>query len=212
MNYKIKKINNEIIIIVVPDQYDRAMLFFKVQEFYESANKNFKDSKFSVWDYFKWYGKKYKTGCFSYPKDFTGFNLPLIVAKKCYEINKIETPYDEKMIEIINKFFINGEKKYLIGVDSLKTSTYKHEMAHAFYYTNIKYKNEMDDITKKIPKKEKNKLAKNLLKLGYCKSVVDDEIQAYLSTERDSRIATGIKEKNKLHKKYNNLFKKYWNL
>jgi len=33
---------------------------------------------------------------------------------------------------------------YLIGADTLKSSTMNHEIAHGLYYTNLKYKVEMD--------------------------------------------------------------------
>lgn len=209
MKYKLKEIAPKIFAVIVPDRYDRAMLFCRVQEFYESAGVKFKDSKFSVWDYFKWYSNKYKTGCFSYPKDFVGFNLPLIVAKKCYSMNDIETPYDKEMHKIIDKLFVNGERQYLIGVDSLKTSTFAHELAHGLYYTDIEYANSMNEITRLIPKSTLRKFKKNLRTIGYCRDVMDDEIQAYMATEINKKITKGILNKKQIHEKYRKVFKKY---
>lgn len=211
MKYQLKQITPKIIAVIIKNQYDRAMLFCRVQEFYESAGGAlFKDSKFSIWDYFKWYSEKYKQRCFSYTKDFTGFNLPLIVAKKCYEFNDIESPYDRTMKNIIDELWTNnGDGKYLIGVDSLKNSTFDHELAHAFYYTNLEYKQKMDTLTKKLSRANILKFKKNLFSLGYCKSVLKDEIQAYMSTEINKRITKGILNKKRIHQNYKLIFKKY---
>lgn len=209
MKYKIKEIHPDIIAVVIPDNYERAMMFFRVQEFYESPKKEFKDNKFSVWDYFKWYSEKWGEGCFSYPKDYVGYNLPLVVAKKCYQTNNPETPYDLEMIKIIDSLFENGRKKYLIGVDDLKNSTFNHELAHGLYYTNIDYKNEMDSAVGRISKSNIRKFKKNLKNLGYCSSVFKDEVQAYMATEINKKITNGITSKKKLHLLFKAIFKKY---
>lgn len=204
---KIKKITDNIVAIIVPENYERAMLFCRVQEFYESPKSQFRNKKFCIWDYFRWYSKK--TGCFSYPKDFVGFNLPLIVAKKCYEINDVQTPYDHKMKEIVDSLWVNGKKMYLIGVDSLSNSTFDHELAHGLYYCDFSYKENMDELTENLSNNTLKSFKKNLKEMGYCNSVLNDEIQAYMSTEINKKITKGISSKNALHKKYKAVFKKY---
>jgi hypothetical protein len=207
MKYKIKEIMPNIFAVVVPDHYERAMLFFRVQEFYESPSKKFRDNNFSVWDYFRWYAED--KGCFSYPSDFVGFNLPLIVAKKCYDVNCVETPYDVMMKEIVDGLFVNGTRQYIIGLDSLKNKTFDHELAHALYYTDMKYKGQMDEITSSISKSNMSKFKKNLRQIGYCSAVTKDEIQAYMATEISKKAAKGVVNKKKLHQRYKSVFKKY---
>lgn len=209
MKYKIKEIKPDIFAVVVKDDYERAMLFCRVQEFYESPGIFFRDKKFSIWDYYRWYSKE-GSGSFSYPKDFVGFNLPLVVAKKCYEINELETPYDIEMYKIVNSLYKSGRRSYLIGVDSLKNSTFRHEMAHALYYSNLEYKSEMDDLTRGLSEFNISKFKKNLKSMGYCSSVLKDEIQAYMSTEVNKKVARGIKNKKLLHQKYKFVLKKYF--
>jgi hypothetical protein len=210
MKYKLKQITPKITAVVIKNQYDRAMLFCRVQEFYESAGNSFRDKKFSIWNYFKWYSDKYKKGCFSYTIDYTGFNLPLIVAKKCYEINSVESPYDELMKKITDDLWENiGEGRYLIGVDSLKNSTFDHELAHALYYTDREYRLEMDSLTSKMNKNNIKRYKKNLSALGYCSSVFKDEIQAYMSTEVNKKITRGTTNAKKIHQLYKSIFKKY---
>ena len=109
MKYKIKEIRPNIFAVVVKDDYERAMLFCRVQEFYESPRSSFRDKKFSIWDYFKWYSKE-NFGSFSYPNDFVGFNFPLVVAKKCYEMNELETPYDIEMKKIVDDLYDDGKR------------------------------------------------------------------------------------------------------
>ena len=207
MKIKHKEVRTNVIALAIPDNYDRAMLFIRAQEFYESPCKRFKNNKFSIWDYARWYSRK--TGCFSYPKDFVGFNLPLVVAKKCYDVNDMETPYDLEMRDLVNELFVNGTKQYLIGAESFKGSTFDHELAHALYYTDIEYKNEMDDLTKELSKKSLGVFRKNLRRIGYNSSVVRDEIQAYMGTEINEKICKCVADKKELHKKYRRVFRRY---
>lgn len=206
---KVKEILPEVFAVVVPDNYERAMLFLRVQEFYESPYKNIRQSKFSIWDYFSLYARDMGEGCFSYPSDFSGFNLPLIVAKKCYELNDIETPYDVKMNEIVEKKFVNGRRQYLIGVGSLSDSTFRHELAHALYYTNANYRCEMDDLTNSLSQSNYAKFKKNLTQIGYFPGVFKDEIQAYMSEESDSKASKGVADRKTIHQRYKKVFKKY---
>lgn len=207
MKYRIKEIRPEIFAVFVKEKYERAMLFCRVQEFYESPGKSFRNCEFSMWDYFRWYSKK--SGCFSYPKDFSGFNLPLVVAKKCYELNECETPYDITMKRIVDDLFVNGKRQYLIGVEKADDSLFEHELAHGLYYTDMGYKVEMDEITGSLSKSVLARLKKNLKEIGYCSGVVKDEIQAYFSTENEPVIGKGVRGKRKMHKQYKAVFKKY---
>lgn len=209
LEVKIKEIVSDVFAVVVPDNYERAMLFLRVQEFYESPYKKIRQGRFSIWDYFSMYSKDMGKGCFSYPSDFSGFNLPLIVAKKCYELNDPETPYDVRMMEIVEKIFVNGKRQYLVGVGSLSDSTFRHELAHALYYTNEEYRTEMDELTDSLSRSDFQKFKMNLKQIGYFPGVFKDEIQAYMSTEQEGRASKGVAGRKKLHQSYKKVFKKY---
>jgi hypothetical protein len=208
IKYKIRAIRPEVFVVVVPDDYDRGMLFWRVQEFYESPCRKFRGSSFSIWDYAKWYSRKYG-GSFSYPADFVGFNLPLVVAKKCYEVNEFETPYDREMRAIVESLFVNGERQYIIGTDSLKGDTFDHEMAHAMYYADMEYRSEMDSLTGSLPKSASARLKRNIRKIGYHTAVVKDEIQAYMSTEVSDRVCRGVRGKREIHRRYRKVFRRF---
>lgn len=206
IQYTLKEVAPKIFAVVVPNDYDRAMLFCRAQEFYESDNSLFNGQDFSIWDYMKWYSDKNK-GLFTYPKDWNGFNIPFSVALNCIIGTEEETPYDNIMQEILDKILLteNYYGSYIIGTKLDNGLTFKHEMAHALYYTNEEYKNIVDKLTSEIPLKYYNIMVINLLNLGYDKSVINDEIQAYISTNYNHKYFNNgveIGMLKELHKKY----------
>lgn len=204
IKYEIKEVATDIFAVTVPEKYDLAMLFCRVQEFYESPNKKIRNKKFSIWEYYDWYSKKH-SGCFSYPKDWSGFNLPIKIANLCYKLNKIETPYDFLFLKILKEIKIKDG--YLIGINKIGTKTYWHEFCHGLYYTNKIYKKKMDELTKSLPSEYKKKISKNLKEIGYCRSVIMDEIQAYMATEVNKTITKKISSKKKIHNQYKKILK-----
>jgi hypothetical protein len=214
IKYKIKPVKLNVFAVVVPDDYDRAMLFCRAQEYYESPNKKFRGKDFSIWDYMKWYNNQYGRG-FSYGADWSGFNIPFDIVWNCYQSNDMETPYDEIMWDILgeidNKMDIN-KKAYIIGVDSLDSETFNHEVAHGLYYTNKQYKELMDEVTLTISTKNYQTFRNNLIEMGYTDSVINDEIQAYLSTNwKNRKFMNGVssQECKELHKQYKNIFSNF---
>lgn len=180
VKYQIKEVKPDIYAVIVKDKYDRAMLFCRAQEYYESPNRKFRGKVFSIWDYMKWYHEQYKSG-FSYGRDWSGFNIPLKVIHECYnKLGKHETPYDLEMDRILLKLKSASSNSYVIGCGVTKGDTFDHEVRHALYYTNKEYKKQMDSLTKGLPKKYYNVFASNLMQMGYAKKVINDEIQAYL--------------------------------
>lgn len=189
INYTLKEVRPNIFAVIVPDDYDRAMLFCRVQEFYESDSELFKEQDFSIWDYMKWYSAKNK-GVFTYTKDWDGFNIPFKVVLNCMVGNKEATPYDKVMEDIIDQILLteNPADAYIIGVKSDKSQTFKHELCHALYHTNISYKTKADNITNdEMNVSIYDALYYNLIEIGYDESVINDEIQAYMMTNYKSK-------------------------
>ena len=206
VKYKIKKVKPNVFAIIVKDKYDRAMLFCRAQEYYESPSKKFRGKNFSIWDYMKWYHDQYKFG-FSYGRDWSGFNIPLKVVRECYnKLTKPETPYDKVMDEILNKLKLQGPEGYLIGAKDTEGETFKHEVCHALYHTDKNYKKQMDALTHGLPKKYYNIFASNLVQMGYTTKVVDDEIQAYLQYGYEElKFGTGVDID--VRKEYSNIYR-----
>ena len=183
IKYKINEVKPKVFAVVIEDRYDRAMTFLRVQEFYESPNKKFRGKNFNIWDYIKWYSEEYGKG-FTYGTDWSGFNVPLETAYKCYDtLNDRYTDYDDVMESIIHKLYeLNGDDAdgYIIGAGNTDGDTFKHEVCHGLYYINPNYKATADAVTALIHNENYNIFEKNLLEMGYTELVIKDEIQAYL--------------------------------
>ena len=75
LNYTLQEVKPNVFVVLLEDNYNLPMLFCRVQEFYESPNEDFRNKKFSIWEYMEWYSKSNK-GSFTYPSDWAGFNIP----------------------------------------------------------------------------------------------------------------------------------------
>lgn len=220
IDYKIEEVKPNIFAVVVPDRYHRAMLFCRVQEFYESPNPQFRGKNFSIWDYIEWYSREHNN-TFTYTSDWSGFNIPLKTAWDCFEkLREFETPYDEVMNNIIRtielKMFYKKNTRnwnaYIIGAGSTEGDTFQHEICHGLYATNKQYKQLVDEVTETIEWQDYFQFGKNLLDMGYTTGVVPDEIQAYLAFGHDYKPFTkGVTKKvcNELHKQYINIFNNF---
>lgn len=187
LNGTVKELRPNIFALSVADDYDRCMLFCRYQEFYESPYKEIRGKYFSLEKLMKVYKDKWKKDTFTYPIDWTGFNIPSNVLSKA--ISTFGLPaneYDQIMRQIVSYC----EKKakdgtwYLIGAESFDSKTMDHEIAHGLYYTNKEYKKECSRLIKQIKPDHYEKLRKKLVKMGYndTKKIIDDEIQAFMST------------------------------
>ena len=192
IKYKIKEVKPNVFAVIVKDPYDRAMLFCRAQEYYESPNKKFRGKPFSIWDYMKWYSLKQRHG-FTYGVDWSGFNIPFDVMWECMEnqnnLPDWETPYDGYMWEIlvkIDNIRDQNKKCYVIGAGDTNGWTFQHEVCHGLWYTNPQYKKAAKLVLNAIDPNHYVIFRKNLLDMGYTDKVIDDEIQAYLCFGHDS--------------------------
>ena len=218
IDYKIEEVRPNVFAVIVKDHYHRAMLLLRVQEFYESPNPEFRGKNFNIWDYIEWYSRRNKD-VFTYTFDWGGFNIPLEVAYNCYDtLTDSYTPYDEVMENIIHQIYeLNSDDAdgYIIGAPSKDDDTFEHEVCHGLYATNKQYRELVNEVTIAIPLKDYQKFRNNLFKMGYNGIVIDDEIQAYLSTNYDySKFSKGVSRKlcKELHKQYKQIFNLYENI
>ena len=185
IDYKIEEVLPKVFALIIKDDYDRAMTFCRAQEFYESPCTKFRGKVFDIFDFMKWYSQTYKKG-FSYTNDWAGFNIPVITVWNCYRKKLPQiTPYDKIMLDAIKVIEddLLGLNGYLIGTKNTTDDVFKHEVCHALFYLNKIYKN-LALLTVESIKKEHFKIfEKNLLKMGYTKKVVKDEIQAFLTIQ-----------------------------
>ena len=189
---KVKEIKPFIYCVEVDDDYDRAMLFCRYQEFYESPYKKFRGKRFTWMEYMRHYKLAWKKKTFTYPDDWSGYNIPSNVMDKANNIFYKDTEYDVIMNDIYFYCAIDSQNKnngtkcnwYLIGASSKDKGTTNHEIAHGLYFTNEDYKKNVTKLIKNIKPTHYEKLKKKLIKMGYVddKKIIDDEIHAFMST------------------------------
>jgi hypothetical protein len=119
--------------------------------------------------------------------------------------------YDHIMTEIIHHCIDESNHKpwYLIGADKTGSATMNHEIAHGLYYTNMKYKSEMDNLINAIESRVYKDFKKLLIKQGYANDdvIINDEIQAYMSTGK--LLSWSNRDYEKYTKDFVKVFKKY---
>jgi len=215
----VKEIVPRIYCATVDDDYDRAMLFCRYQEFYESPYKKFRNKPFTWMQYMKHYKDAWKKRVFTYPDDWSGYNIPGNVVEKANNVFYKQTEYDHIMNDIYFYCEIDSQNKndgtrcdwYLIGASTKDKGTLNHEIAHGLYFTNKEYKKKVNELINNIKPIHYEKLKKKLIKMGYVddKKIIDDEIQAFMSTGLYNGMET--KELKVYEKEFKNNFKKFNN-
>jgi hypothetical protein len=179
-------------------QYDAAMHFIRYQEYYESPK--FRKKIFSIAEYMRWYSETYGKGAFTYPKDWTGFNVPSWALKEVRYSANVMLAMDERREDVFMNCIIDAicEKEgdnpfYFIGT-SLEgekeegKNLLDHEIAHALYYVSPEYRAPMNQLLtawgdgEKFETKEYTKGLKVLGEMGYHQQTALDEMQAYCAT------------------------------
>lgn len=190
IKYSLTKLENNLFAIVVPNDYDRAMLFLRVQEFSDSPR--YKGKSFKLLDFMKWYAEETDEG-FTYAIDWAGFNVSYESAIDCYRKTQksVLTRYDYLFLRILKRIAQQigslKAKAYIIGVDALNSYTMYHERYHAMYYLDDEYQKNVNEAIQRIPKRVYERLAENLKQIGYSKDkyTINNEIQSYLRGRDD---------------------------
>jgi hypothetical protein len=212
VNYSLIEIAPKIYAVVAPDDYERAMLFCRAQEYYESPFPEFRGKDFCIFEYMNHYRKDRGLNHFSYTADWGGYNLPSSTLENC--MKGLEdwkmSPYDHEMDNIIwhIRNYQKSGKFYLVGVDKIESRTMDHELAHGFFYTSKEYKTEILELVLALKSSVYDGFESYLLQMGYDKSVITDEIQAYLSTGMMATMAK-IRGSLSVAKNFERVFKKY---
>ncbi len=205
--FEVKKVYPGVYLILFKDHYQLCMHFVRFQERYESPK--FKGQNFELVDLMEWYSKKYGNGLFTYPKDWAGFNLPgsVILGSQILD----ESRYDRLMKSIAEYCLAdNGGDSgfYIIGARSSdKIQVVKHEIAHAFFFVDEKYRDDMTKLVDELPLSFRQKFTEVLASRCYDSSVFVDEIQAYMATG----LLSGVEDKSKkLRAPFTKLFNSYF--
>lgn len=110
-----------------------------------------------------------------------GHNFPIVKGLEFFNQKKVSD--SEKYIQgILSK----TKMKYCIAYIKGDIQTKKHEISHAKFYLDEKYRIKVMNIWESLNNKQKNNVCNMLQKMGYDDSVFIDEFQAYLFTERNN--------------------------
>jgi len=160
--------------IKFPNQYELTSTFLRFQEYYESPE--FHNKVFTHEEYFDWYAQEY--GKMTYFEDWNGFNLPDYVF-----IKFLRGDFDplwkreQKLLNLILQYI--DESFYVIG--TWCDGYLDHEIVHGLYYTNKKYKKQVDLLIQHTDEDIRKPLEQSILQ-HYDKSVLIDEANAYILT------------------------------
>lgn len=193
-----KQIFNSVLISASSTE-ELAEAFMRFQEYYE--NPFWQDKIFTVGQFKEWYSKKY--GADTYKSDWHGFNIP---SEALEPFKKgLFDPLTKLENKLLNFFRYRNDKFYIIGAN--EDDILKHELCHVLYYSDDRYKKEINKIL--LSYKKEIKVAENhLIKKGYSKKVILDEIQAYIldgNYFEENKVRLPEKLKNDINK----IFLKY---
>lgn len=199
LNCKIQPYNS--VWVWADSQEELGLTFMRFQEHYESPNPDFKNKVFTMGQLKRWYSETY--GANNYQTTWVGFNFP----------SKVLEPFKQGLFDpltveenrLLELFRYRSDDFYIIGAQN--NNILRHELAHALYASNEKYRKEINEFFIK----NKSKLTKSnkyILSKGYCKDVLNDELQAYITDNDDNELInitcpTVISGINKIFNKYN---------
>lgn len=173
--FKVKKLA-EGLILVEAEQRDLTRAFVRIEEFYESPY--FKGKVFTLEEFKAWY-RKFKGSRFSYFTDWSGFNIPSHVWRRFFNGSfQPLSSHEAKLYQKVQKLVGDKSDFYVIGICGVqREETLLHELVHALFFLSPEYKKAVREILKN---KNLTPLKTYLLSVGYSKSVLVDEINAYL--------------------------------
>jgi hypothetical protein len=113
-------------------------------------------------------------------------------------------PLVDEEKNLLELFRYRDDDYYIIGAQN--NSVLRHELAHALYSHNMKYKQAIDSYISQN-KKFLTKTSKYILDKGYCKEVLNDELQAYITDNDDEFIISNtpnriLQDINSIHRKF----------
>lgn len=202
MKMSIKEISPKVYLLTFDTQYELCMTFVRIQEFYESPE--FRNKYFELEEYMDWWAKNYGNGSFDYPSRWSGFNVPgHIICKWIEKVERNNGVFRDKERKLLDRILSRTDKTtapcfdfdaeydslrdvYVIAVHredgGVSEQDISHELAHAFYTLHSDYRESCNSLLEEIPVEVGSGAMTRLLRMGYAKEVLKDELQAYFST------------------------------
>jgi len=176
MKVELRELESNVYFLKFDNQYELTVTMLRFQEFYESAYPNIQYKYFTLEDYMDTYAAD--QGNFTYCSDWNGFNIPSKSLMSFLEVYRGKLRDKEiQVIELLTDAILSGEKFYVIA--GCEDKVIVHEMAHALYYVNEEYRENMDTLLASLPKELMKRFTDALTEVTYSPLVHMDEVQAY---------------------------------
>ena len=169
------KLAERIFLVKFDTQYALASTFLRIQEHYESSR--FRSRVFTLEEFMDWYAAEF--GAFTYFEDWSGFNVPSEAFDAFFK-GRFD-PLLRKERRLLAMFRREKQPFYVIGLSS--NEDLKHELAHALFHTRPAYKKAVQAAMRDY---DTSAIEKRLAAMGYHKSVLPDEVHAYLVSPEDA--------------------------
>jgi hypothetical protein len=187
--FSLRKLADSIYHLHFSNKYDLGMTFLRYQEYYESPR--FRHKAFTIAEYMAWYVKSGEHKSFTYPADWSGYNIPLDEIEQCMVMAQGEGDWNhhdslmEGIVEMIRAECTEGG--YLIGTsDETGEDVLQHEFGHALFNTDWHYKHVIVTKWEGINGTQVWQQARKILQdRGYNDEVILDEAQAYCLGGKD---------------------------
>lgn len=171
------------------DHYHLCMTYARYSESHENDDPRWRELPVNMQDFHEYYSRIGKELTFTYPEDWAGFNLTdeiiiNAIRRGIPDLNK----WDQVLLTIFGVCVAEypGQKFSLLGISrpmmEYDPEVYDHELAHALYYTDEKYKRRMDRLFNQLPLDKKDTVLQILKQWDYGQECLVDETQAYLAT------------------------------
>src|SRR5688572_21180087 len=163
-----------IYIVRFDSQYALASTFLRIQEHYESSR--FRGRVFTLEDYMDWYATRF--GAFTYYTDWSGFNVPS-TALAPFSSGRFD-PLLRKEQQLLRLFASVTTPFYVIGLHD--DDDLMHELAHALFFMRPDYRRK---VRAAMREHDTRAVARRLASMGYHRSVLEDEVHAYVIAGAD---------------------------
>lgn len=163
------------------------MSFLRMQEYYESPR--FRGQVFGLEEFMDWYSPNYGDGAFTYPKDWTGFNVPADAVRALRDRFSDHSRKEAALLAGLEAAGVLADERfYLIGTsrdndadtdERADDTVLAHEIRHGLFYCSDAYR---EEVTAVIQRHDLQRWRKKLAAMGYDEAVFVDETQAYVLT------------------------------
>ena len=190
-----RKLMDGVILVESRSQIALASAFLRPQEHYECPSESIRGKAFLPSDYAEWFEKSSGVG-FDYYVRWPAFNLPgkVVDALREGQLGPL-LPQEESLIARIDEARVGKEELpyYVIGVVEGAATDLDHEVAHALFALDPRYKEETLRCLALLEPATFETLRAGLLSLGYPddRDILRDEMQAYLSSSDELETVAG---------------------